>query len=169
MAVACTARPLTVRVPKLAPFITESDTWLMFIKLGALARLDWRTVRPLPWAMALMCVSKPTTPAVVLLVMMLVSTPPAAPTPAAPKPTAPAKARMRSRLLAVMATESVKYRSLTVASAPTVVWVCALMTLTATEPCTPAAPALMPTAIVSISLSLSVDTTRSSPLKVQLP
>ena len=54
---ACTAKPLTVRVAKLAPFKTESDTWLMFIKSGAVDRLDWRTVRPLPLAMALTCVS----------------------------------------------------------------------------------------------------------------
>ena len=164
---ACTAKPLTVRVAKLAPSSTESDTWLMSIKSGALAKLDCRTARPLPLAMALTCVSKPATPALVSLLMMLVNTPPAAPTPVAPNPRAPAKARMRSRLLAVTATESLKYKLVTWPLAPTVALVSESITLTATEPCTPAAPALMPTAMVSIWLSLSADNTRSSPIKVQ--
>ncbi len=113
MPVAWMARPLTVRVPKLAPPRTASDTSVMFIRSGALARDSSRRTRPLPLPRALTWVSQPATPALVVLLMRLDCTPPAAPTPATPRPTAPASVRMRSRLLAVTATVSVAITLLT--------------------------------------------------------
>ena len=99
----------------------------------------------------------------VLLVIMLTKTPPAAPTPAAPKPTAPAKDLMRSWLSASTATLSVASMTaleLTKAEVVLPIW------LTDTEPCTPTVPeALMPTAVVTTTASLSA-WTRTSPVAI---
>ena len=161
--VACTVTPRLLLLPREARDKAVSVTSVMFIKLGAELKLSLSTETPSPVPAPLMRVPKPSTPALVVLVIKLTNTPPAAPTPPMPKPMAPAKDLMRSLLSAVTATLSVASMmalELTNDEVVVPIW------LMDTEPCTPTVPeALMPTATVFTTASLS-EWTRTSPVAI---